>query len=103
MCVKKRGRIERHLLRQTIPTKHSDRHSGEGRNPEERPPLVHMDPGLRRDDGAFSLKEVPFGTHLFFLREKGDASNGTSLGKLFPQNIVIVIPAKAGIQRSGHH
>ncbi len=35
--------------------------------------------------------------------KKGDASNGTALGKLFPQNILIVIPAKAGIQRSGHH
>ncbi len=53
-------RLEWHFLRQTIPTKHSNRHSGEGRNPEERPPLVHMDPGLRRDDSAYKLKEVPF-------------------------------------------
>ncbi len=60
-------RLEWHFLRQTIPTKHSNRHSGEGRNPEERPSLVHMDPGLRRDDGAFSLKEVPFDASPFLL------------------------------------
>jgi len=33
-----------------------DRHSGAGRNPGKRPPLVHLDPGLRRDDGGFELK-----------------------------------------------
>ncbi len=49
-------RIEWHLLRQTIPAKHTNRHTGESRNPEKRPPLVHMDPGLRQDDGAFKLK-----------------------------------------------
>ncbi len=49
-------RIEWHLLRQTIPAKHTNRYSGESRNPEKRPPSVHMDPGLRQDDGAFKLK-----------------------------------------------
>ncbi len=63
--IAERGLIEWHCLRQTIPAKHINRHSGEGRNPEKWPPLVHMDPGLRRDDGAFKLKEVPFGTDLF--------------------------------------
>ena len=33
--------------------KRLDRHSGAGRNPGKRPPLVRLDPGLRRDDGGF--------------------------------------------------
>ena len=40
-------------LSQLVLFKRLDRHSGAGRNPGKRPPLVRLDPGLRRDDGGF--------------------------------------------------
>jgi len=42
-------------LKQSVPIKHVSRHSDAGWNPEKRPLLVDMDPGLRREDGAFWL------------------------------------------------
>jgi len=47
--------------------RHSGRNKVETRNPEKRPPLVVVDPGLRRDDGGYNLKYVPFNSDPNFI------------------------------------
>jgi len=41
---------EWHLGKQAVFEKHVSCHSDEGRNPEKRPPLVDVNPGILRDD-----------------------------------------------------